>query len=77
MLQHVEQGKRTEIDALNGAVVREGRALGIPTPYNEAVTWLAKTVEARMRQVLHEAPVDYARLEAEAEAAAAKASRAG
>jgi 2-dehydropantoate 2-reductase len=75
MLQHVEQGKRTEIDALNGAVVREGRALGIPTPYNEAVTWLAKTVEARMRQVLHEAPVDYARLEAEA--AAAKASRAG
>ena len=40
MLQHMEQGRRTEIDALNGALVREGRALGIATPYNQAVTWM-------------------------------------
>ena len=38
MLQHMEASRETEIDALNGAVVREGRALGIATPDNEAVT---------------------------------------
>jgi 2-dehydropantoate 2-reductase len=70
MLQHVEAGKRTEVDALNGALVREGRALGIPTPYNESVVWLTKTVEGRMRQLLHEPAVDHARLEAEAKTAA-------
>ncbi len=34
MLQDVERGRPTEIEALNGAVVREGLALGIPTPVN-------------------------------------------
>ena len=38
MLQHVEAGVATEIDAQNGAAVREGRALGLSMPYNEAVT---------------------------------------
>jgi 2-dehydropantoate 2-reductase len=66
MLQHVEQGKRTEIDALNGAIVREGRALGIPTPYNEALTWLTRAVEQRMQRLVHGDPLDYERLEAEA-----------
>ena len=42
MLQHVEAGQQTEIDSQNGAAVREGRALGIPTPYNEAVTLMVK-----------------------------------
>ena len=42
MLQHVEQGRATEIDSQNGALVREGRALGIDTPYNEALTLLVK-----------------------------------
>src|SRR5262249_29205488 len=70
MLQHVEQGKRTEVDALNGAVVREGRALGIPTPFNEALTWLTQASEQQMQRRLHEPLVDYARLEAEAKAAA-------
>jgi 2-dehydropantoate 2-reductase len=66
MLQHVEQGKRTEIDALNGAIVREGLALGVPTPYNEALTWLTKAVEQRMHRVIRGQPIDYDRLEAEA-----------
>jgi 2-dehydropantoate 2-reductase len=35
MLQDVERGRSTEVDALNGAVVREGRRLGVPTPVNE------------------------------------------
>jgi len=34
MLQDLERGARTEIDALCGAVVREGRRLGIATPAN-------------------------------------------
>jgi 2-dehydropantoate 2-reductase len=30
-------GKRLELDAINGAVIRMGREHGIPTPYNEVV----------------------------------------
>lgn len=68
MLQHMEAGKRTEIDALNGAVVREGRALGIPTPFNEALTLLIKGRELHMRQTLRGPAPDYAVLEQEAKA---------
>jgi 2-dehydropantoate 2-reductase len=66
MMQHVEQGRRTEIDALNGALVREARALGIAVPYNEAVVAIVKGVEKSRRQLLHEAPIDYQKWEAEA-----------
>ena len=45
MLQHLEQGRATEIDSQNGALVREGRALGIATPCNEALTLLVKARE--------------------------------
>ncbi len=48
MLQHVEAGRLTEIDSHNGAVVRLGQALGVPTPYNEAVTLMVKARSARM-----------------------------
>ncbi|MDR0841953.1 MAG: 2-dehydropantoate 2-reductase [Acidobacteriota bacterium] len=37
MLQDVSRGAPTECDAINGAVVREGRRLGVPTPVNEAL----------------------------------------
>lgn len=37
MLVDVQRGVLTEIEAINGAVVREGKKLGIPTPLNEAV----------------------------------------
>jgi 2-dehydropantoate 2-reductase len=37
MLQDVMRGRRTEIDHLNGYVVEQGRAVGVPTPFNEAV----------------------------------------
>jgi 2-dehydropantoate 2-reductase len=47
MLQHIEAGQATEIDAQNGAAVRAGRALGIPTPYNEAVTMMVKAKSAQ------------------------------
>jgi len=37
-------GRRTEIDSLNGFIVQKGRALGIPTPVNEALTAMIKTM---------------------------------
>ena len=43
MLRDIEQGRRTEIDSINGAVVRMGRARGVPTPAN---TLLAGLVSA-------------------------------
>jgi 2-dehydropantoate 2-reductase len=69
MLQHVDQGKRTEIGALNGALVREGRRLGIPTPYNEAIVWLTEAVEQRMQRLVRDGPLDYEQLETEAKRA--------
>ena len=45
MLQDVERSRRTEIDVVNGAVVEAGRRLGIPTPYNDAMLWLVKSLE--------------------------------
>jgi len=37
LLQDVMRGRRTEIEDLNGLVVREGKRLGVPTPFNEAI----------------------------------------
>lgn len=37
LLQDVMRGRRTEIDYLNGAVVEQGRTVGVKTPFNEAV----------------------------------------
>lgn len=49
MLQDVEAGRPTEIGNLNQVIVREGARLGVPTPYNAAVTWLVQGVEERNR----------------------------
>jgi len=38
MLQDVDRGRRTEIEALNGAVVRLAKGLGVDVPVNEALT---------------------------------------
>ena len=45
MLQDMERQRPTEIDAINGAVVREGQRLGVPTPYNQALLLLVKARE--------------------------------
>jgi len=37
-------GRQTEIDYLNGFIVEQGRKLGIPTPVNEALTAMIKTI---------------------------------
>ena len=45
MLQDVEARRQTEIDYLNGGIVRFGREHGVPTPLNEAVVALVKGLE--------------------------------
>ncbi len=47
MLQDMERGRLTEIDALNGAIARYGRELSVPTPVNETVTAIIKGFEAK------------------------------
>lgn len=46
MLQDVLRKKRTEIDFINGVIVRLGQELGIPTPVNALLVDLVKTIEA-------------------------------
>jgi 2-dehydropantoate 2-reductase len=45
MLQDVEARRETEIDYLNGGVVRFGREHGVPTPLNEGILALVKGLE--------------------------------
>jgi 2-dehydropantoate 2-reductase len=45
MLQDVEARRQTEIDYLNGGIVRFGREHGVPTPLNEAILALVKGLE--------------------------------
>jgi 2-dehydropantoate 2-reductase len=43
--QDVSRGKKSEIDHLNGLIVRRGEALGVPTPANRMLHVLVKLVE--------------------------------
>lgn len=45
MLQDLEKGRATEIDAINGQVGAAGRELGIPTPYSDMVVAVVKAAE--------------------------------
>ena len=45
--QDLARGKPTEIDFLNGFVVRRGQALGIPTPANRVLWALVKLLETK------------------------------
>ena len=45
--QDLARGKPTEIDHLNGFVVRKGDALGVPTPANRMLLALVKLLEER------------------------------
>ena len=48
--QDLARGKRSEIDHLNGYVVRRGEALGIATPTNRLLHTLVRLVEQRLQQ---------------------------
>lgn len=46
MLQDLEKGKKTEVDAINGAVSAYGRKVGCPTPCNDKVVEIIHRIEA-------------------------------
>lgn len=48
MLQDFEAGRRSELDAINGAIPPLGRRHGIPTPYNSTITETIRAMEARL-----------------------------
>jgi 2-dehydropantoate 2-reductase len=45
MGQDIDNRRKTEIDVINGAVVREAERLGIAVPYNQMITDLVKVIE--------------------------------
>ena len=51
MLLDLEAGRPSEIDSLNGALVKEAEVLGVPTPVNRVMTILVRAMEER-RQIL-------------------------
>ncbi len=46
MAQDIARGNRTEIDSLNGYLVRRGAELGVPTPANQTLHALVKLLES-------------------------------
>jgi len=52
MLQDVLDHKQTEIDYINGAIIRQGKSLNIKTPTNEMLTELVKTIEANYNDLV-------------------------
>ena len=48
--QDIARGKRTEIDSLNGYIVRRGTDLGVPVPVSATLTALVKLIEQRNAQ---------------------------
>jgi 2-dehydropantoate 2-reductase len=52
MLQDVLNKRETEIDFINGAIVREGDTLGIPAPANRTVTCLVKAIQESYQDIL-------------------------
>lgn len=52
MLQDVLRKKRTEIDFINGVIVRQAQELGIPVPVNSLLVDLVKTIESSYNLVV-------------------------
>jgi len=50
MLQDVLKERITEVDFINGAIVREGKVLGIPTPVNFTLTSLVQAIQGTYRE---------------------------
>jgi 2-dehydropantoate 2-reductase len=47
MYKDVLRGSQTEIDAINGAIVQEGEAAGVPTKYNRILWLMVKALTAK------------------------------
>ena len=49
MLQDLEKGRKCEIRFIDGVVADEGKKLGIPTPYTDAVVAIVSEIEDKKR----------------------------
>ena len=54
-IHHLQAGRTTEIEALNGAICRYGEAVGVLTPYNDAISRLVRFLEHKPSVEFHEA----------------------
>jgi 2-dehydropantoate 2-reductase len=45
MLQDILKRRKTEIEMINGAIVKEGESLGIDTPVNKVLTNLTSVIQ--------------------------------
>ncbi|MFW9917521.1 MAG: ketopantoate reductase family protein [Candidatus Thorarchaeota archaeon] len=50
-LQSLERGRLTEIDYLNGYIIRRGEAAGVETPINHAIAEMVKEIEQGKREI--------------------------
>lgn len=48
LLQSLEKGRKTEVDVIAGAVVREGAKVGVPTPVNQTLVAIVHGIERRI-----------------------------
>jgi 2-dehydropantoate 2-reductase len=74
--QSVERGRRTEVEFLNGEIVRIGKELGVPTPLNQRVVLLVHRAATERRFLtVHEVEQAYARTASSRRRGVASASR--
>ncbi len=52
MLQDVLKGKTTEVDMINGAIVKEAEKLGFSAPYNKTLTELVYAIQGTYKERL-------------------------
>ena len=52
MLEDVLSRKQTEIDSINGAIIRQAKSLNIKTPTNEMLTELIKAIESNYNSLI-------------------------
>lgn len=45
MLQDILNRRKTEVDYINGAIVKQGKATGVPTPVNRTITSLVEALQ--------------------------------
>lgn len=64
MLQHLEAGRATEIDALNGALVKKAKSLGVAAPVNATIVAIVSAIEAQHRMRAGNPALDEVALEA-------------
>ncbi|MDX1497599.1 MAG: 2-dehydropantoate 2-reductase [Salinisphaeraceae bacterium] len=61
MVADIDRGNATEIDQLNGEIVRIGREQGVPTPVNDKIVELVHAMEGKPGGP-YKSPVDLARI---------------